>query len=180
MSRLKDKYRKEVIDSLTKKFSYSSIMAVPRIEKVILNMGVGKAVENKKLLDNALEELSLIAGQKAVKTLAKKSISNFKLRKGMAIGCMVTLRDERMYNFLDRMINVALPRVRDFKGVSAKAFDGKGNYNLSIREQVIFPEISYDKIETVQGMNITIVTTANTDEEGRELLKNLGMPFRKK
>lgn len=178
MARLKDIYIQEIVPKLMKDFNYSCVMEVPKIEKVVLNMGLGEAIQNVKILDSATEELGLIAGQKAVITKAKKSIATFKLREGMPIGAMVTLRKDRMFEFLDRLMNISLPRVRDFKGVSAKAFDGKGNYSLGIKEQLIFPEISYDKIDKIKGMNITIVTTAKTDEEGRALLKYMGMPFR--
>lgn len=179
MVRLKEKYHKEVKDALMKQFNYKSVMGVPRLEKVVLNMGIGKAHENKKLLDSAMDELGLITGQRPIKTYSKKSIAGFKIRKGMVLGCSVTVRGDRMFEFLDRLINVALPRVRDFRGISAKAFDGRGNYNLGIKEQIIFPEIDFDKVESIRGLDIAIVTTANTDEEGRELLKLLGMPFRK-
>lgn len=178
MVRLKELYNTEFVPKLMKTFEYKSVMQVPRIEKVVLNMGLGEAIQNVKILDSASEELTKIAGQKAVITKAKKSIASFKLREGMPIGCMVTLRQDRMYEFLDRLLNVALPRVRDFKGVSAKAFDGMGNYSLGVKEQLIFPEIDYDKIDKIKGLNISIVTTAKTDEEGRELLKLFGMPFR--
>lgn len=178
MARLKDIYIQETVPKLMKDFGYKSVMQVPRIEKIVLNMGLGEAIQNVKILDSAVDEIGLIAGQKAVITKAKKSISTFKLREGMPIGAMVTLRKEKMYEFLDRLLNIALPRVRDFKGVSAKAFDGQGNYSLGIKEQLIFPEINYDKIDKIKGMNITIVTTASTDEEGRALLKYMGMPFR--
>ena len=178
MARLKDLYIKDVVPNLMKDFNYKSLMEVPKLEKIVVNMGLGEAIQNVKILDSASEELALITGQKAVITKAKKSIASFKLRQGMPIGCMVTLRKERMYEFLDRLVNVSLPRVRDFKGVSAKAFDGQGNYSLGIKEQLIFPEINYDKIDKIKGMNITIVTTAKTDEEGRALLRMLGMPFR--
>jgi large subunit ribosomal protein L5 len=178
MARLKELYNTEIVPKLMKTFEYKSVMQVPRIEKVVLNMGLGEAIQNVKILDSASEELTKIAGQKAVITKAKKSIASFKLREGMSIGCMVTLRQERMYEFLDRLLNVALPRVRDFKGVSAKAFDGMGNYSLGVKEQLIFPEIDYDKIDKIKGLNISIVTSAKTDEEGRELLKLFGMPFR--
>ncbi|MPN51738.1 50S ribosomal protein L5 [bioreactor metagenome] len=161
------------------KFQYESIMQAPKIEKVVINMGVGEAKENQKFLDNAVEELTIIAGQKPVVTKAKKSISNFKLREGMAVGCKVTLRGEHMYEFLDKLFNIALPRVRDFRGVSKTAFDGRGNYALGIKEQLIFPEINYDKIDKIRGMDIIITTTANSDEEARELLKLMGMPFSK-
>lgn len=178
MARLKELYNTEIVPKLMKTFEYKSVMQVPRIEKVVLNMGLGEAIQNVKILDSASEELTKIAGQKAVITKAKKSIASFKLREGMSIGCMVTLRQDRMYEFLDRLLNVALPRVRDFKGVSAKAFDGMGNYSLGVKEQLIFPEIDYDKIDKIKGLNISIVTSAKTDEEGRELLKLFGMPFR--
>lgn len=178
MARLKDIYIQEVVPKLMKDFNYKSVMEVPKIEKVVLNMGLGEAIQNVKILDSAVEELGLISGQKAVITKAKKSIATFKLRQGMPIGAMVTLRKDRMFEFLDRLMNISLPRVRDFKGVSAKAFDGKGNYSLGVKEQLIFPEINYDKIDKIKGMNITIVTTAKTDEEGRALLKYMGMPFR--
>lgn len=178
MARLKDIYIQEIVPKLMKDFNYKSVMEVPRIEKVVLNMGLGEAIQNVKILDSAVEEIGLIAGQKAVITKAKKSIATFKLREGMPIGAMVTLRKDRMFEFLDRLMNISLPRVRDFKGVPAKAFDGNGNYSLGIKEQLIFPEISYDKIDKIKGMNITIVTTAKTDEEGRALLKYMGMPFR--
>jgi large subunit ribosomal protein L5 len=161
------------------KFQYKSIMQAPRIEKIIINMGVGEAKENQKFLENAVEEMTIIAGQKPVVTKARKSISNFKLREGMAVGCKVTLRGNHMYEFLDKLVNVALPRVRDFRGVSKTAFDGRGNYALGIKEQLIFPEINYDKIDKIRGMDIIITTTANTDEEARELLKLMGMPFSK-
>jgi len=178
MARLKDVYQNEIVAKLRKDFSYKNIMEVPRIEKVVVNMGLGEAIQNVKILDSATAELNAITGQKSVITKAKKSIATFKLRQGMPIGCMVTLRRDRMFEFLDRLMNVALPRVRDFKGVSGKAFDGKGNYTLGIKEQLIFPEISYDAIDKIKGMNITIVTSAKTDEEGKALLKYLGMPFR--
>jgi large subunit ribosomal protein L5 len=178
MARLKDVYQNEVVQKLRTEFNYKNIMEVPRIEKIVINMGLGEAIQNIKILDSAALELSKISGQKAVITKAKKSIASFKLREGMPIGCMVTLRRERMYEFLDRLLNVALARVRDFKGVSGKAFDGKGNYTLGIKEQLIFPEINYDEIDKIKGMNITIVTSAKNDEEGKALLKNMGMPFR--
>lgn len=178
MARLKDLYIKEVVPQLQKDFNYKSVMEVPKLEKIVVNMGLGEAIQNVKILDSASEELATITGQKAVITKAKKSIASFKLRQGMPIGCMVTLRKDRMYEFLDRLVNVSLPRVRDFKGISGKAFDGQGNYSLGIKEQLIFPEINYDKIDKIKGMNITIVTTAKTDEEGRALLRLLGMPFR--
>jgi len=178
MTRIKELYDTEVVSKLRKDFSYKNIMEVPRIEKVVVNMGLGEAIQNVKILDSANVELNAITGQKAVITKAKKSIATFKLRQGMPIGCMVTLRRDRMYEFLDRLMNVSLARVRDFKGVSAKAFDGKGNYTLGVKEQLIFPEINYDKVDKIKGLNITIVTSAKTDEEGRALLKYLGMPFR--
>ncbi|EVR81597.1 50S ribosomal protein L5, partial [Staphylococcus aureus] len=168
-----------VTENLMKKFNYSSVMEVPKIDKIVVNMGVGDAVQNSKVLDNAVEELELITGQKPLVTKAKKSIATFRLREGMPIGAKVTLRGERMYEFLDKLISVSLPRVRDFQGVSKKAFDGRGNYTLGVKEQLIFPEIDYDKVSKVRGMDIVIVTTANTDEEARELLANFGMPFRK-
>lgn len=179
MARLKDLYQKELAAQLAKELQLKNVMEVPRVEKVVINMGLGEAIQNIKVLESAVEELSRITGQKAVITRAKRSIATFKLREGMPIGCMVTLRRERAYEFLDRLINVALPRVRDFKGVSPKGFDGRGNYTLGIREQLIFPEIDIEKIDKVKGLNITVVTTARTDEEGRALLAALGMPFRK-
>lgn len=179
MSRLKELYQREIVPALMNKFKYSSIMEVPKIEKIVVNMGVGDAKENPKFLENAVEELSIITGQKPVITKARKAIAGFKLRTGMPIGTMVTLRGERMYHFLDRLLNIALPRVRDFRGVSPKAFDGRGNYTMGIKEQLIFPEINYDKVEKVRGMDIVIVTTARTDEEGRELLTGFGFPFKK-
>ncbi|MBS4021476.1 MAG: 50S ribosomal protein L5 [Dethiobacter sp.] len=178
MVRLKEKYEQEVRPALVERFQYKNAMESPRLEKVVINMGVGEAKENPKVLDAAVKDLALIAGQKPVITKAKKSVASFKLREGMSIGCKVTLRGSRMYEFLDKLFNVALPRVRDFRGVSPKAFDGRGNYTLGLREQLIFPEVSYDQVEKVRGMDIVIVTTAETDEEGRELLRNLGMPFR--
>ena len=178
MARLKEVYRERAVPALMKRFGYRNRMEVPKLEKIIINMGLGEAIQNIKILDSAVQELSQITGQKPVITKAKKSIAQFKLRTGMPIGCMVTLRKERMYEFFNRLVNVALPRVRDFKGLSGKSFDGRGNYALGIREQLIFPEIHYDKIDKVKGMNIVIVTTAKTDEEGKELLKLLGMPFR--
>lgn len=178
MARLKDKYKDEIAPSLAKDFGIKNSMAIPKVEKIILNMGVGEAIANAKILDTAVEELRVITGQKPVVTKAKKSIASFKLRQGMNIGTMVTLRGDRMYEFLDRLISVALPRVRDFRGVSAKAFDGRGNYTLGIREQLIFPEIDFNKVDKTRGMNISIVTTAKTDEQSRALLKALGMPFR--
>ena len=178
MAKLKDVYQEKVVSALMKRFNYKNRMEVPKLDKIVINMGLGEAIQNIKILDSAAQELSQITGQKPVVTKAKKSIAQFKLRTGMPIGCMVTLRKERMYEFFNRLVNVALPRVRDFKGISGKAFDGRGNYALGIREQLIFPEIHYDKIDKVRGMNIVIVTTAKTDEEGKELLRLLGMPFR--
>ncbi|MGI6360596.1 MAG: 50S ribosomal protein L5 [Acholeplasmatales bacterium] len=178
MSRLRNHYE-EIKPNLMKTFDYTSVMEVPRVEKIVINMGVGDAVGNPKVLDDAVNELMLISGQKPVVSKAKKSIANFKLREGMAIGCKVTLRGQRMYHFLDKLISIALPRVRDFRGVSKESFDGRGNYTLGIKEQLIFPEIRYDDVKKVRGMDIVIVTTAKTDEEGRELLKELGMPFRR-
>ncbi|MBS4216553.1 MULTISPECIES: 50S ribosomal protein L5 [Neobacillus] len=179
MNRLKEKYVKEITPALMSKFNYKSIMQVPKIEKIVINMGVGDAVQNAKALDNAVEELAMITGQKPLVTRAKKSIAGFRLREGMPIGAKVTLRGERMYQFLDKLVSVSLPRVRDFRGVSKKAFDGRGNYTLGIKEQLIFPEIDYDKVSKVRGMDIVIVTTANSDEESRELLTQVGMPFQK-
>jgi large subunit ribosomal protein L5 len=178
MARLKDFYIKEVIPTLMKEHNYKNPMEVPRIEKIVVNMGLGDAIQNIKLLDSATFELSLITGQKPIVTRAKKSIASFKLRKGMPIGCMVTLRRENMYELLDRLVNIALPRVRDFRGVSRESFDGRGNYSLGIKEQIIFPEIDYDKIDRVKGMNVAIVTTAKTDEEARSLLSLMGVPFK--
>ena len=178
MSQLKEFYQKEAIPKLTETFNYKNIMQVPRLEKVVLNMGMGEAIHNIKLLDAAVAELEIIAGQHPVITRAKKSIAAFKLREGMPIGCMVTLRRNRMYDFFYKLVNIALPRVRDFRGISAKAFDGRGNYSLGIKEHIIFPEIDYDKIDRIKGLNISIVTSAQNDEEGRELLRLLGMPFR--
>ena len=179
MSRLKDIYSSEIVPKLRTDYNYKSCMEVPQIKKIVVNMGLGEAIQNVKILDSATTELGLITGQKSVITKAKKSIATFKLREGMPIGCMVTLRRDRMYEFLDRLINVSLARVRDFKGVSGKAFDGKGNYTLGIKDQLIFPEIEYDKVDKARGMDIVIVTTAKTDEESRELLTQLGMPFTK-
>lgn len=179
MARLKEKYVKELAPKLLEELQLGNVMRVPKVEKVVVNMGVGEAIQNSKLLESAVEELGSITGQKPVITKAKKSIAGFKLREGMPIGCMVTLRNDRAYEFLDRLINIALPRVRDFKGISPKAFDGRGNYTLGISEQIIFPEIELDKIAKIGGLNISIVTTAQTDEEGRALLTGLGMPFRK-
>lgn len=178
MTRLQEIYLKDVVPQLMKTFGYKNVMQVPKLEKIILNMGLGEAVQNIKILDSAVEELNLISGQKAVITKAKRSIATYKLREGMPIGAMVTLRRNRMLEFFDKLVNVALPRVRDFRGVSGKAFDGRGNYALGIREQIIFPEIIFDKIDKVKGLNISIVTTAKTDEEGKGLLRLLGMPFR--
>ncbi|HHW11561.1 MAG TPA: 50S ribosomal protein L5 [Firmicutes bacterium] len=178
MSRLREKYEKEVIPSLQSRFGYKNIMQVPRLEKVVISMGVGEATQDPKLIDGAVNDLTQIAGQKPIVTKAKKSIANFKVRAGASIGCKVTLRGERMYEFLDKLFHVALPRIRDFRGVSPKSFDGRGNYNLGLREQLIFPEINYDQIDKIRGMNVVIVTTAQSDEEGYELLKSLGMPFR--
>jgi len=179
MNALKQKYQEEIVPSMMEKFKYKSVMQVPKIEKIVINMGVGDAVQNAKALDNAVEELSLISGQRPVITRAKKSIAGFRVREGMPIGAKVTLRGERMYEFLQKLIAVSLPRVRDFRGVSNKAFDGRGNYTLGIKEQLIFPEIDYDKVSKVRGMDIVIVTTSNTDEEAHELLAMLGMPFQK-
>jgi len=178
LSRLKEKYRNDVVPALLKEFGYTSVMAVPRLEKVVLNMGLGEAIQNIKILDSGVEELTLIAGQKAVITKAKKSIAGFKLRQGMPIGCTVTLRRDRMYDFLDKLFNVALPRVRDFRGISNKIFDGRANCSIGIKEHIIFSEIDYDKVEKIKGLNITIVTTGKKNEEARFLLKELGMPFR--
>lgn len=178
MARLKEKYRKDIAPALAKEFGITNAMAIPKIEKVVVNMGVGEAIGNSKILDAAVDELASISGQKPVVTKAKKSIAAFKLRQGMNIGAMVTLRGDRMYEFLDRLISVALPRVRDFRGISGKAFDGRGNYTLGIREQLIFPEIDFNRIDKTRGMNISIVTTATNDEQARALLKALGMPFR--
>ncbi len=177
-SRLEKKYREIVVPNLMKQFGYKNVMQVPKLEKIVVNMGLGEAVSDIKVLDAAAEELAAITGQKPVIRRAKKSIASFKLRAGMPIGCMVTLRKQRMYEFLDRLVNVALPRVRDFKGVSPKSFDGRGNYTLGLREQIIFPEINYDKVDKIRGLNVAIVTTAKTDEEGKALLAELGMPFR--
>ena len=178
MSQMKEYYEKEVMPALVDTFKYGNIMQVPKLEKIVLNIGMGEAIQNIKVLDSAVEELTAVAGQRPVITRAKKSIAAFKLRTGMPIGCMVTLRKQRMYDFLNKLVNIALPRVRDFRGVSGNAMDGRGNYSLGIKEQIIFPEIDYDKIDKIKGMNITIVTTAKTDEEGKELLKQLGMPFK--
>ncbi len=178
MARLYEVYKQEITPKLMDKFQYKNVMQVPKVEKLIINIGVGEAIQNPKALDAAVNDLTLIAGQKPIITKAKKSIAGFKLREGMSIGCKVTLRGERMYLFLDKLINIVLPRVRDFRGVSPQAFDGRGNYSLGIKEQTIFPEIEYDKIDKVRGMEVVIVTTAKTDEEARELLKSMGMPFR--
>ncbi len=177
MSRLKDQYNNEIVDQMMKKFEYKNVMQVPKLDKIVINMGVGEAKENAKVLEAAVKDLETISGQKAVVTRAKKSVANFKLREGMPIGCKVTLRGDKMYEFADRLINLALPRVRDFRGVSADSFDGRGNYALGIKEQLIFPEIEYDKVDKVRGMDIIFVTTAKTDEEARELLSFFGMPF---
>jgi len=179
MARLKEKYQNELVPQLQKSLQLKNVMEVPRVEKVVVNMGIGEAIQNIKVLESAVQELTSIVGQKAVITKARRSIASFKLREGMPIGCRVTLRRDRAYEFLDRLINIALPRVRDFKGVSPKGFDGRGNYTLGIREEIIFPEIDFDKIEKVKGLNITVVTTARTDEEGHALLAAMGMPFRK-
>ena len=179
MSRLRDTYDSDIKVAMIKKFGYKNVMQVPKLEKIVINMGVGEARDNAKVLESAVKDLTEIAGQKPVITKAKKSVANFKLREGMNIGCKVTLRGERMYEFADRLINLALPRVRDFRGVSADSFDGRGNYALGIKEQIIFPEIEYDKVDKVRGMDIIFVTTAKTDEEARELLRLFGMPFRK-
>jgi large subunit ribosomal protein L5 len=179
MSRLKEKFKNEVTPALMSKFEYTSIMQIPKVDKIVINMGVGDAVQNTKALDAAVEDLTIISGQKPVITKAKKSIAGFRLREGMPIGTKVTLRGERMYEFLDKLISVSLPRVRDFRGVSKKAFDGRGNYTLGVKEQLIFPEIDYDKVSKIRGMDIVIVTTANSDEEARELLTQFGMPFQK-
>ena len=179
MSRLKEQYQNEIVDAMIKKFGYKNIMEVPKLDKVVINMGVGEAKENAKLLESAIADMEKIAGQKAVVTRAKNSVANFKIREGMPIGCKVTLRGERMYEFVDRLINLALPRVRDFRGVNPNAFDGRGNYALGIKEQLIFPEIEYDKIDKVRGMDVIFVTTAKTDEEARELLRLFNMPFAK-
>ena len=176
--RLRSKYEQEIAPEMLQEFDYGNVMEVPRIEKVVVNMGLGEAITNNKLIEQAEEQMMAITGQKCIVTRSRKSIANFKLRENQPIGAMVTLRRDRMYEFLDRLMNVALPRVRDFKGVSGKSFDGKGNYKLGIKEQIIFPEINYDKIEKIKGMNVTIVTTAKSDEEGRALLKYFGMPFR--
>ena len=179
MSRLKDLYKDEIVDAMIKKFGYKNIMEVPKLDKIVINMGVGEAKENAKVLDSAVKDLETITGQKVVLTRAKNSVANFKIREGMPIGCTTTLRGEKMYDFMDRLVNLALPRVRDFRGVSADSFDGRGNYALGVKEQLIFPEIEYDKVEKVRGMDVIVVTTAKTDEEARELLRLFGMPFAK-
>ncbi|GAA5417670.1 50S ribosomal protein L5 [Paraliobacillus ryukyuensis] len=179
MNELKNRYQSDIVSSLVEKFNYDSVMQVPKVEKIVINMGVGDAVQNSKALDSAVEELALISGQQPLVTKAKKSIAGFRLREGMPIGAKVTLRGERMYEFLQKLIDVSLPRVRDFRGISKKAFDGRGNYTLGVKEQLIFPEINYDNVSKIRGMDIVIVTTANTDEESRELLTQLGMPFQK-
>ena len=179
MSRLKDQYKNEIMDAMTKKFAYKNVMEIPKIDKIVINMGVGEAKENAKAMEAAVADMETITGQKAIVTKAKKSIANFKLREGLAIGCKTTLRGEKMYEFLDRLVNLALPRVRDFHGVNPNSFDGRGNYALGIKEQIIFPEIEYDKVDKVRGMDIIVVTTARTDEEARELLRLFGMPFEK-
>ena len=179
MTRLQEKYEKEIIPAMIEKFGYKNIMEVPRLEKIVINMGVGEAKENQKVLEAAVNDLTLIAGQKPILTRAKKSVANFKIRENMPLGCKVTLRGEKMYEFADRLINLALPRVRDFRGINPNAFDGRGNYALGIKEQLIFPEVEYDKVDKVRGMDIIFVTTANTDEEARELLKLFNMPFAK-
>ena len=177
MNRLQERYEKEVVPAMMEKFGYKNIMQVPKLEKIVINMGVGEAKDNPKVLESAVSDLQIIAGQKPVLTRAKKSVANFKIRENMALGCKVTLRKTNMYEFVDKLVSIALPRVRDFRGVSAKAFDGRGNYSLGIKEQLIFPEIEYDKVDKVRGMDIIFVTSANTDEEARELLRFLGMPF---
>ena len=178
-SRLKEQYQSEIVEALTKKFGYKNVMEVPKLDKIVINMGVGEAKENAKALETAIKDMEIIAGQKVVVTRAKKSVANFKIREGMPIGCKVTLRGDRMYEFADRLINLALPRVRDFRGVNPNAFDGRGNYALGIKEQLIFPEIEYDKVDKVRGMDVIFVTTAKTDEEARELLAQFNMPFAK-
>ena len=179
MSRYKDMYKDQIVDAMTKKFGYKNVMQVPKLDKIVLNMGVGEAKDNAKVLESAVKDLETITGQKAVITKAKNSVANFKIREGMPIGCKVTLRGEKMYEFLDRLVNLALPRVRDFRGINPNAFDGRGNYALGVKEQLIFPEIEYDKVDKVRGMDIIMVTTAKTDEEARELLTQFGMPFAK-
>ncbi|MCI8636073.1 MAG: 50S ribosomal protein L5 [Eubacterium sp.] len=179
MSRLKEQYQSQIVDAMMKKFGYKNIMEVPKIDKIVVNMGVGEAKENAKVLEAAAKDMETITGQKPIITKAKHSIANFKIREGMSIGCKVTLRGEKMYEFLDRLVNLALPRVRDFRGINPNSFDGRGNYALGIKEQLIFPEIEYDKIDKIRGMDVIVVTTAKTDEEGRELLTQFGMPFAK-
>jgi large subunit ribosomal protein L5 len=178
MPRLRDVFDKEVVPKMMKEFGYKNKMQVPRLHKIVVNMGLGEALQNPKIIDSSSKEMAAITGQRPVVTRSRKSIANFKLREGLAIGCMVTLRKERMYEFLDRLINVAIPRVRDFRGISQRSFDGKGNFTMGVREQIIFPEIDYDKIDKIKGLNVSIITTAKTDEEGRALLTHLGMPFR--
>ncbi len=179
MNRLKEQYQNEIAPAMQEKFGYKNVMQIPKLDKIVINMGVGEAKDNAKVLENAVKDLEIISGQKPVITKAKKSIANFKIREGLAIGCKVTLRGDRMYDFLDRLVNLSLPRVRDFRGVSADSFDGRGNYALGLKEQLIFPEIEYDKVDKVRGMDVIIVTTAKTDEEARELLRFFGMPFAK-
>ncbi len=179
MSRLKDQYMNEIMDAMIKKFGYKNRMQVPKLDKIVVNMGIGEAKENAKILEAAMSDMELITGQKPIKTISKKSIANFKIREGMPIGCKVTLRGEKMYEFLDRLVNLALPRVRDFRGVNPNSFDGRGNYALGIKEQLIFPEVEFDKIDKVRGMDVIFVTTAKTDEEARELLAQFNMPFQK-
>ena len=178
MSRLRERYQKEIVPALAKEYNYKNVMAIPKLEKIVINIGMGEAIQNSKLLDAAVDELGLISGQRPVITRAKKSIASFKLRKGMTIGCMVTLRGKRMYEFLDRMVSIALPRVRDFRGLPTKSFDGRGNYTIGLRDQLIFPEIDYAKVSKIKGMNITLATSAKTDDEARTLLRLLGIPFR--
>jgi len=178
MSRLRERYQKEIVPALAKEYNYKNVMAIPKLEKIVINIGMGEAIQNSKLLDAAVDELGLISGQRPVITRAKKSIASFKLRKGMTIGCMVTLRGKRMYEFLDRMVSIALPRVRDFRGLPTKSFDGRGNYTIGLRDQLIFPEIDYAKVNKIKGMNITLATSAKTDDEARTLLRLLGIPFR--
>lgn len=179
MNRLKEQYKSQVVGALTKRFGYKNLHQVPKLEKIVLSMGVGHATQNKALLDNAVKDMEQICGRKVIVTKARKSISNFKLRQGMPIGCKVTLRDEVMYEFYDRLISIVIPRIRDFRGIPANSFDGRGNFSFGMKEQTVFPEIEYDKIDAIRGLNITIVTTAHTDEECRELLRELGMPFQK-
>ena len=179
MSRLKEQYMNEIVDAMIKKFGYKNRMQVPKLDKIVINMGIGEAKENAKILEAAMSDMELITGQKPIKTISKRSIANFKIREGMPIGCKVTLRGEKMYEFLDRLVNLALPRVRDFRGVNPNAFDGRGNYALGIKEQLIFPEVEFDKIDKVRGMDVIFVTTAKTDEEARELLAQFNMPFQK-